>query len=104
MPDKEIKTVAEFEAFIKQKKVLVDFFATWCGPCRMQTPVLEAYVAEHGETTPIARLDVDIVGEIASRYGVYSIPTLIVFGEGKEKGRNVGYLPLGPLTRFIDRN
>ncbi len=103
MEVKHIETVEEFDAFIKQKKVLIDFFATWCGPCRMQGPVLESYLAEHGEQTPIAKVDVDDLGEIASRYGVYSIPTLIVFGEGQEKARNVGYLPLSPLTRFIEK-
>lgn len=99
-----IETVEQFDEFIKQKKVLIDFFATWCGPCQMETPVLESLAANKGDELPIGKLDVDMVGEIASRYGVYSIPTLVVFKDGKEAARNVGYMPLTPLTRFVDRN
>ncbi len=70
--------------------VLVDFYADWCGPCKMLTPVIEEIAAEHPDVK-VVKLNVDQAPEIASRYGVMSIPTLIVFKGGKVSGQSVGY-------------
>ncbi|MBE5793711.1 MAG: thioredoxin [Clostridiales bacterium] len=70
--------------------VLVDFYADWCGPCKMLTPVIEEIAAEHPEVK-VVKLNVDNAPEIASRYGVMSIPTLIVFKNGQAANQSVGY-------------
>ena len=70
--------------------VLVDFWAEWCGPCKMIAPILEEIASEHGETLTIAKVNVDEAGELAQRYQVMSIPTLIVFNKGEVAKRMVG--------------
>jgi len=70
--------------------VLVDFYADWCGPCKMLTPVIDEIAAEHPEVK-VVKLNVDNAPEIASRYGVMSIPTLIVFKNGQVANQSVGY-------------
>ena len=73
-----------------QNPVLVDFWAEWCGPCKMIAPVLEDIAKEHGERLQIAKLNVDDNPNVARRYDVMSIPTLIVFSDGEVKKRLVG--------------
>lgn len=70
--------------------VLVDFYADWCGPCKMLSPVIDEIAAEHPEVK-VVKLNVDNAPEIASTYGVMSIPTLIVFKGGQAAARSVGY-------------
>lgn len=70
--------------------VLVDFYADWCGPCKMLTPVIDEIATEHPEVK-VVKLNVDNAPEIASRYGVMSIPTLIVFKNGQAVNQSVGY-------------
>lgn len=97
----KVQSAQEFRNIIKEGKVLVDFYADWCGPCKMQSPVLEQY--DGGEPkAKVVKLNVDMLPELAGEYGVFSIPTLILFVNGKEAAKNVGFLPLAPLTRFID--
>lgn len=72
-----------------EKPVLVDFYADWCGPCKMLTPVIEQIAAE-SDAYEVYKLNVDEAPEIAARYGVMSIPTLIVFKGGKESGKTIG--------------
>ena len=97
----KVQTAAEFKEVIKQGKVLVDFYADWCGPCKMQGPVLEQYDAGSPKAK-VVKLNVDALPELAGEYGVYSIPTLALFVNGSLAAKNVGFLPLAPLTRFID--
>ncbi len=82
--------------------VLVDFWATWCSPCKMLKPVVDELAAEYNGRVTIAELDVDANPNIASRFGVLSIPTLILFKGGKPAARIVGYQPKGNLRLKID--
>ena len=79
----------ENEILEKDGISIVDFYADWCGPCRMVAPVLEK-VAEEREDVTVGKVNVDADGELAARYGVMSIPTLVVFKDGKEINRSVG--------------
>lgn len=83
-----------FEKIIAQngKTVLVDFWATWCGPCRMIAPVLEEVAKERPDVT-VCKVDVDEERELALEYGVSSIPTLLVFRDGKVVNQSVGAIP-----------
>jgi len=80
----------EEEVLKASKPVLVDFSATWCGPCVQQAPILEKWGASNEDTVAVAKLDVDAAPAIASQYGVMSIPTLILFNHGEEVGRAIG--------------
>ena len=79
---------------------LVDFWAAWCGPCRMVAPVVKDIATEQGGVLKVAKLDVDSNPATATRFGVQSIPTLIVFKNGEPVERIVGYMPKG---RLMDR-
>ncbi len=96
-------TTNNFEAEVLKSEVpvLVDFWATWCGPCQMQGPVVEQAAEELAGTVKIGKLNVDEEGSIAQQYGVMSIPTLIVFKNGKEVGRAVGFQTLEQLKKLM---
>lgn len=97
----------DFESRILQASlpVVVDFWAAWCGPCLMMAPVLEALANELDGQVGFAKLDVDANPDRAELHGVAGIPTLIVFAEGKEAGRIVGFMPkeaiLGRLRALL---
>lgn len=88
-------TTSNFEAEVlsSKGKALVDFWAPWCGPCRMQTPILEKLTASSEIKAKIFKLNTDENPEIAQKYGIVSIPTLILFEDGKEIERFVGVQP-----------
>lgn len=74
-----------------KEPVLVDFFATWCGPCKMQHPVLEQFAEEFEGKVKVAKVDVDVAGSKASEYGIRSVPTLMIFKGGKVVETMLGY-------------
>ena len=84
--------------------VLVDFFATWCGPCKMIAPAVEQLSADFGGRAAVYKLDVDEAQEIAQAYRVMSIPTLIFFKDGKESERIVGAVSQMELKEAMERN
>lgn len=82
--------------------VLVDFWAPWCGPCRAQTPILETLAQEVRSSVKIAKVNVDEEENLARKFGVMSIPTLIVFKGGKPAAKAVGLHSLNDLKRLIE--
>ena len=96
---KHIKDSAEFNNEIAKGKVLVDVFATWCGPCKMLSPILEKVASEHEDLT-VLKVDVDEVGDVAAQYGIRSIPTLILVEDGKAVDMKLGYMPEESVLRF----
>jgi len=85
--------------------VLVDFFAPWCGPCQMMTPILEEMINDYkGQKVKIGKLNIDEGQEIASKYGVMSVPTFLVFKNGKVVDKKVGYCDKDELTQLINKN
>lgn len=84
--------------------MLVDFWASWCGPCRMLGPVIEQLAEEYEDRDVIiGKVDVDEETELARRYGVMSIPTVILIQNGKEIDRKVGVMPMEAYTEALDR-
>jgi thioredoxin 1 len=81
---------------------VVDFWAVWCGPCKMIAPVLEKIAGEYAEKLKVTKLDVDYNNESAMKYGVMSIPTLILFKDGQPVERIVGFMPKEKLLKKID--
>lgn len=83
--------------------VFVDFWAEWCGPCRMVGPVVEDLAGEYEGKVKFVKVNVDQVGELASRYNVFSIPTLILFNKGEIVGQQVGAASKESYQNMIDR-
>ena len=87
----------QFSDLIKEDKILVDFFATWCGPCRMLGPVLEKTESD----LKVIKIDTDEFEDLARKYGVMSIPTLVLLEKGKEVKRNIGFIDKSNLEKFL---
>ncbi|HVK60202.1 MAG TPA: thioredoxin [Bdellovibrionales bacterium] len=96
-------TEAAFENDVlkSSEPVLVDFWATWCGPCKALAPKLEEIAGEMAGRARIVKVDVDANGATASKYGVRGIPTLVVFKEGREVGRLVGNQPKDAIVKML---
>lgn len=92
----------ETEVLKANVPVLVDFWAEWCGPCRMMTPVVEAVAQKFGATAKLVKLNVDDNPSITQRFGIKGIPTMIVFKGGKEAERIVGATNEGAIARIIE--
>ena len=92
----------QFEQAIREEKpVLVDFWAPWCGPCRMLAPVMEQLADEQEGKAKVVKVNVDDNPELAKQFQVYSIPTVIAFKNGQETGRSVGLVPKANLTALL---
>jgi thioredoxin 1 len=92
----------EQEVMQSDKPVLIDFFATWCGPCTMVSPLVDE-IAQQRSDIKVRKVDVDDQGELASRFGVSSIPMLVVMKNGKVTAQNVGAVPKEDILALVDK-
>ena len=99
---KHIETKEELEELLKQGDVLLDFFATWCGPCKMLSPVLEQLDKE-GFPVQIVKVDTDEAEELAVEHGVQAIPTLVLYRDGKVVNRTMGFQRKDQIIEFCKK-
>jgi thioredoxin 1 len=99
-------TDASFEADVLQadRPVLVDYWAEWCGPCKMIAPILDDVAKDYGDKLQIAKLNVDENRDVPAKFGIRGIPTLMLFKGGQLAATKVGALSKAQLTAFIDGN
>ena len=90
------------EVLKSEMPVLVDFWAAWCGPCKMVGPIVEELANDYAGKAKVCKLNVDDCGRIAQSYGVMSIPTLILFKDGQEANRIVGFRPKAELAKLLE--
>lgn len=96
---------AEFDKLIKgDKPVVCDFYATWCGPCKMLAPVMEQVAAEYADKAVFVKVDVDECADLSVRYGIMSIPYVAIFKNGEMAAKSVGFMPKSELEEFVSDN
>lgn len=101
---KQIDT-EEFDNLIAgEKPVVCDFFATWCGPCKMLAPVMEKVASQYEDKAEFVKVDIDKNMELAARYGVMSIPLVAVFKGGKLVEKTLGYMPESEAKAFVEES
>lgn len=93
---------SNFYDLISEGKVIIDFYADWCGPCKMLGPVLED-LSNSREDIKVIKINVDSESELARKFGVMSIPALFLFEDGKQLDNKVGFVPLSDLEEWINR-
>ncbi len=95
-----------FDEHVKQATgpLLVDFWASWCGPCKAVAPILEQLAEEFAGRAQVAKVDVDDSGDLSARFGIRSIPTLIVFKNGKVVDQMIGAAPLAQIRQLIGKH
>lgn len=97
-----ITNTNEFENTILEGVTLVDFYATWCGPCRMLSPIIEEIDEEYADTVKVAKLDVDECGEIAARYQVNAIPAVLIFKNNELVKTNIGFTSKDSIKELLE--
>ncbi|RYY40101.1 MAG: thioredoxin [Chitinophagaceae bacterium] len=96
--------MANFQELIhSDKPVLVDFYADWCGPCKMMAPILQEAKSQLGERVTIVKIDIDRNRQAAEYYGIQSVPTLLLFQKGQVKWRQSGVVPAPALVQVVQR-
>ena len=98
-------TAANFEkeALAAQEKVLIDFWASWCGPCKMLSPVIDEIAEEGHANLKVCKINVDNEPELATRFGVMSIPTLVVLKDGNTLATSVGVKPKAAILQMVEQ-
>ena len=104
MSSVSVLTSANFEAEVLKsaQPVLVDFYATWCGPCKQLAPIVDQLAGEYAGKVKIGKLDVDDNQDIAGRYGVMAVPTLLLFKGGQVRDQVTGLMPKAKLAQKLD--
>lgn len=100
----KVLTSSDFDAAIATGVTLVDMYAVWCGPCQAIAPVIEELAHEFEGKAQVTKLDVDVSGDIAQRYGVMSIPTILVFRDGQLVDKTVGLSDKASLVALLNKN
>lgn len=96
--------IAEFETMLEDSNiVVVDFWATWCGPCRMVAPIIEQLAQKYEDRVKFAKIDIDENSELADKYQIQSIPTVVVFKDGSEQNRCVGVRGFEEYSDIIEK-
>lgn len=101
---KEVNDTQLFALIEEGEKVVCDFWADWCGPCRMLAPVMQTLSEEFGGKAEFVKINIDKNPEAAMKYAVMSIPTVIIFEKGDVKNKNVGYMPEEIMREYLKAN